>query len=102
MQRLALALALIATALFHESSTAQAEIGSYPLHVVGCEPMPPGYPRGWELMVRRPCLLDYGHVSYYEPARYYRPLVATYPYHPALHVGYGIHRRPYLRHGWWW
>ena len=97
MQRFVLAVALIATVLFCESSTpAQAQIGIYPADVAACQPFPPSYPRGWELMVRRPCLI-YG---YYEAPRYY-PFAATYAYRPA-HRGYPTHRRPYLRPGWWW
>jgi hypothetical protein len=42
--------------------------------------LPPWYPRGWELMIR-PCAPYYYSVPY----RAHR-----------------VHRRPYLRPGWWW
>jgi hypothetical protein len=105
MQRLALAVALTAAVLYCGSSTpAQAEI-LYPA-VTACEPFPPWYPRGWELMMRRPCVLSYAYGPYaygryYGVPRYY-PLSATYTYRPALGSGHPIHRRPYLRPGWWW
>jgi hypothetical protein len=94
MRRLALAAALIATMLCCEAAT-PAQADYY------CEPFPPGYPRGWELMVRRPCVLYYGYAPSYGGPGYY-PIATGYPYHSSVPVGYRIHRRPYLRPGWWW
>ena len=94
MQRFALAGALIATLLCCEAATpARAEFYDY----WACQPFPPGYPRGWELMVRRPCLVSSGYGSYYGP-----PIVGAYGYRAPVRVGYRTHRRPYLRPGWWW
>ena len=102
MNRFALAVVLITTMLCREAWTpAHAEIATNPVQITTCQPFPPSYPRGWELMVRRPCLIYYRYAPYYEAPTHYR-LAATYPYRPALHVRYPIHRRPYLRPGWWW
>ncbi len=102
MQRLFLAVALFATMLWRESSTpAQAGIGIYPEGVVACQPLPFGYPRGWELMVRYPCSPYYAYGPYYGPPGYY-PVGAAYPHRRSSFVDHGIHRRPYLRPGWWW
>jgi len=49
---------------------------------------PPSYPRGWELMVR--C-----------PPSYYQPYYPRRAYRVARHYE-SVHRRPYLRPGWWW
>ena len=86
VQRLVLALAVTATMLCCASAArAQAVI---------C-PLPPWYPRGWELMVRYQCII-YGYgPSYYPPAYYRYP--TAYPYQREQ-----VHRRPYLRPGWWW
>src|SRR5215472_17912015 len=96
VQRLVLALAVTATMLCCASAArAQAVI---------C-PLPPWYPRGWELMVRYQCII-YG---YYGPSYY--PLYYSYPTaYPAYysyptaypHQREQVHRRPYLRPGWWW
>src|SRR5215470_19308075 len=68
VQRLVLALAVTATMLCCASAArAQAVI---------CPPLPPGYPRGWELMVRYQCVI-YGYGPSYYPPAYYRP--AAYP-----------------------
>ena len=69
------------------SMRAQAQ-GFYPVET--CV-FPPWYPRGWELMVRCP-------PSYYQP---YYPRRASYRYRVARHYA-SVHRRPYLRPGWWW
>jgi hypothetical protein len=86
MQRLVSALAVTATMLCC-GSAARAQ-------VVICPPLPPSYPRGWELMVRYPCVTYVYGPSYYSPAYYPYP---TYP-----HQRERVHRRPYLRPGWWW
>jgi len=83
VRRVTLALAVITTILW--SAPASAEF-------VSCPPLPYWYPRGWELMIRRPCYI-YG--AYGSPAYSYP---AAYPYR----VGHRVHRRPYLRPGWWW
>jgi hypothetical protein len=86
MQRLVSALAVTATMLCC-GSAARAQ-------VVICPPLPPSYPRGWELMVRYPCVTYVYGPSYYSPAYY------PYPAYP--HQRERVHRRPYLRPGWWW
>jgi hypothetical protein len=95
MQRLALALAVTATMLCCGSATrAQAEFAA-------CQPLPPWYPRGWELMVRYPCVIYAYGPAYYPPAYY--PYPAAYPHQRlSIHAAHRIHRRPYLRPGWWW
>jgi len=87
VQRLVLALAVTTTMLCCASAArAQAVI---------CPPLPPWYPRGWELMVRYQCVI-YGYgPSYYPPAYYRYP--TAYPLQREQ-----VHRRPYLRPGWWW
>src|SRR5215831_15909263 len=81
VQRLVMAPAVTASA-----ARAQAVI---------CPPPPSWYPRGWELMVRYPCV-SYGYgPSYYPPAYYRYP--TAYPLQREQ-----VHRRPYLRPGWWW
>jgi hypothetical protein len=102
MRRLALAAALIGTMLHCGAATpAQAEYYAYTVGYAACEPFPPGYPRGWELMVRRPCVLNYGYAPYYGAPGHY-PTATAYLYRPSVHLGYRNHRRPYLRPGWWW
>jgi len=102
MRRLALAAALIGTILCREAATpAQAQYYAYTAGYAACEPFPPGYPRGWELMVRRPCVLNYGYAPYYGAPGHY-PTATAYLYRPSVHLGYRNHRRPYLRPGWWW
>jgi hypothetical protein len=57
MQRRALALAVTATMLCCGSATsAQTGTVLYPAEFAACQPLPPWYPRGWELMVRYPCV----------------------------------------------
>jgi hypothetical protein len=70
--------------------------GGYP--AVVCQNYPPGYPRGWELMVRPRC-------DYYGPYSYQAyPRYAVGPSYPSYYRSraYGHHHRPYLRPGWWW
>jgi len=98
VQRLVLALAVTATMLCCASAArAQAAI---------CPLFPSWYPRGWELMVRYQCII-YGYgPSYYPPAYYsyptaYPPAYYSYPTaYPRQREQ--VHRRPYLRPGWWW
>jgi hypothetical protein len=102
MQRRALALAAIATMLCGGSAT-RAQVGTafYPAEFAACQPLPPWYPRGWELMVRYPCI-TYGYGPAYYPPAYY-PYPAAYPYQRvSIHAAHRVHRRPYLRPGWWW
>ena len=87
VQRLVLALAVTATMLCCGSS-ARAQ-------VLICPPLPPWYPRGWELMARYPCVTYVYGPSYYSPAYYRYP--TAYPLQREQ-----VHRRPYLRPGWWW
>jgi hypothetical protein len=101
VQRLALALAVTAITLCCGSMT-RAQMGTafYPGPTV-CQPLPSWYPRGWELMVRYPCV-TYLYGSSYYPAAY-----SAYPgFYPRGrvpgHAVQRVHRRPYLRPGWWW
>lgn len=92
MRRVALALAVITTMLWGAPASAE---------FVSCPPLPYGYPRGWELMIRRPCYIYGAYGSYYPYPGYSYPAYsypAAYPYR----VGHRVHRRPYLRPGWWW
>jgi hypothetical protein len=98
VQRLALALALTAMTLCCGSAS-RAQTAFYPVELA-CQPLPSWYPRGWELMVRYPCYHVYGS-SYYPPAYY--PYQAVYPHQRvSIHAVHRVHRRPYLRPGWWW
>jgi hypothetical protein len=99
MQRLALALAVTATMQCCGSATrAQA---FYPAEFAVCQPLPPWYPRGWELMARYPCVTYAYGPAYYPPAYYSYP--AAYPrQRVSIHAVQRVHRRPYLRPGWWW
>ena len=101
MRRLALVLAATATTLCCGSvSRAQVATAFYRAGPTICQPLPAWYPRGWELMVRYPCV-TYVYPSYF-PAAYYS-YQRVYPYrHVSTRVGQGIHHRPYLRGGWWW
>jgi hypothetical protein len=103
VQRLALAqgLALAVTAtMLCCGSAARAQV--YPEAVTVCQPIPAWYPRGWELMLRRPCVsYVYGPSSY--PAAAYYGYPAAYSYRQvATYRVHRVHRRPYLRPGWWW
>ena len=75
VQRLVLVLAGTATMLCCGSATRAQAL--YPAEFAACQPLPPWYPRGWELMVRYPCgTYAYGP-AYYPPAYY--PYPAAYP-----------------------
>jgi len=102
VQRLALTLAVAATMVCYGSATrAQAGTAFYPVAFAACQPLPPWYPRGWELMVRYPCVTYVPGASYYPPAYY--PYPAVYPHQRvSIHATHRVHRRPYLRPGWWW
>ena len=101
MQRLALALALTAITLCCGSATRAQAGGAYPVEFAVCQPLPSWYPRGWELMVRYPCATYVYGPSYYPPAYY--PYPAAYPrQRVSIHAVHRVHRRPYLRPGWWW
>jgi hypothetical protein len=66
-----------------------------------CQPLPSWYPRGWELMVRYPCV-TYLYGSSYYPAPY-SSYPGVYPYgRVSGRAVERVHRRPYLRPGWWW
>jgi hypothetical protein len=102
VQRLSLALAVSAIMLCCGSVT-RAQVGSafYPVGLTVCQPLPSWYPRGWELMVRYPCATYVYGPSYYPAAYYSYP--AVYPYQRvSTHAIHWVHRRPYLRPGWWW
>src|SRR5205809_944071 len=72
MRRRALALTVIAITLCWGSATrAQVATAFYPVGPTVCQPLPSWYPRGWELMVRYPCV-TYIYGSSYYPAAYYR------------------------------
>src|SRR5262245_66674310 len=100
VQRLALALAVSATMLCYGSATrAQTGTAFYPVEFAACQPLPPWYPRGWELMVRYPCVTYVPGTSYYPPAYYY-PYPAAYPRQrvpiDAIPL---VHHPPHLRSG---
>jgi hypothetical protein len=96
MQRLALALAVTAITLCSGSAARAQVVGP-----TVCQPLPSWYPRGWELMVRYPCV-TYVYGSSYYPAAY-SPSPGVYPYRRvSTHAVQRVHRRPYLRPGWWW
>ena len=102
MQRLSLALAVTAITLCCGTVThAQVSTAFYPVGPAVCQPLPSWYPRGWELMVRYPCATYVYGPSYY-PATYYS-YPAVYSYQRAsTRAVHRVHRRPYLRPGWWW
>jgi hypothetical protein len=101
VQRRAFALAVTATILFCGSATSSlAGSAFYPADFAVCQPLPPWYPRGWELMVRYPCVTYVYGSSHYPPAYYPYP---AYPHQRvSIHGVHQVHRRPYLRPGWWW
>ena len=69
-----------------------SNVGLDPVYLAEtCWPLPPSYPRGWEIVIHTPC-----PPGYYLPT-YFRH--AHYRYWPSLGP---IHRRPYLWPGWWW
>ena len=99
VQRLSLALAVTAITLCCGTVT-RAQV-SYALGPTVCQPLPPWYPRGWELMARYPCATYVYGPSYY-PATYYS-YPAVYPYQRvSTRAVHRVYRRPYLRPGWWW
>ena len=95
MKRGPLALAIITTMTMLWGAPASAEF-------VSCPPLPYWYPRGWELMIRRPCYVygAYGIYGAYGPS--YTPNYYSYPAAYPSRVVHRVHRRPYLRPGWWW
>ena len=94
VQRLALTLAVTAITLCWGSVT-RAQVATV------CQPLPSWYPHGWELMVRYPCVAYVYGPSYY-PAAYY-PYAGVRPYRRvSIYAVERVHRRPYLRPGWWW
>jgi hypothetical protein len=94
VQRLALALVITAITLCWGSVT-RAQVATV------CQPLPSWYPRGWELMVRYPCVTYIYGPSYY-PAAYY-PYAGVPPYRRVpIYAVERVYRRPYLRPGWWW
>ena len=99
MQRRALALAVTAAMLCCASATRAQAL--YPAEFAVCQPLPPWYPRGWELMVRYPCVTYAYGPAYYPPVSY--PYPTAYPRRRvSVHAVQRVHRRPYLRPGWWW
>ena len=102
VQRLSLALAVTAITLCCGTMTrAQVSTAFYPVGPTVCQPLPSWYPRGWELMVRYPCATYVYGPSYY-PATYYSyPAVYSYR-RVSTRAVHRVHRRPYLRPGWWW
>ena len=101
VQRLALALASTAITLCCASATCAQTAGAYPVAVTVCQPLPSWYPRGWELMVRYPCATYVYGPTYYPPAYYAYP-AASPRQRVSVHALHRVHRRPYLRPGWWW
>jgi len=99
VQRLSLALAVTAITLCCGTVT-RAQV-SYAVGPTVCQPLPPWYPRGWELMLRYPCVTYVYGSPYYASPYYSYP--AVYPYQRvSTRAVHRVHRRPYLRPGWWW
>jgi len=100
VQRLVLALALAVTATatmlcWGSAARAQAVYQGFAV----CPPLRPWYRRGWDLMLRQPCVSYVYGTSYYSPAYY--SYSAAYPYQRvSVHAVHRVHRRPYLRPGW--
>ncbi len=100
MQRSFMVAALIAPMVLGESPATKAEV--YAGDIVVCQPFPAWYPRSWELMVRRPCLIYYRYYSPdYDLVSHHR-LRPRHLYDATPHVHYRHEHRPYLRPGWWW
>jgi hypothetical protein len=98
VQRLSLALAVTAITLCCGTVTRAQVSTVYPVGLTVCQPLPSWYPRGWELMIRYPCATYVYGPSYY-PATY----PSVYPYQRvSTRSVHRVHRRPYLRPGWWW
>jgi hypothetical protein len=96
MHRLVLALAFMSMVVCAESASS-AEPGLEPIYPAEiCWPLPPSYPRGWEIVIHTPCPPGYYLPHYFRHEHKFRAL------HRATHVVGPIHRRPYLRPGWWW
>jgi hypothetical protein len=66
----------------------------YPAEI--CWPLPPSYPRSWEIVIHTPC-----PPGYYLPRNFHHDRQSR-ALHRVGHVAGLIHRRPYLRPGWWW
>jgi hypothetical protein len=57
-----------------------------------CAPLPPWYPAGWEIVIHTPC-----------PPGFYAPYGRPPAWRGRVARADGaVHRRPYLRPGWWW
>src|SRR6266700_2174862 len=63
----------------------------YPAEI--CWPLPPSYPRGWEIVIHTPC-----PPGYYLPRNFHHDRQSR-ALHRVGHVAGLIHRRPYLRPG---
>ena len=101
MHRLVLAFAGMTAVLFTEPAWCAEPVPLdarldpiYPAEI--CWPLPPSYPRGWEIVVHTPCPPGYYLQHYFHRDRKSGAL------HRVAHVAGPIHRRPYLRPGWWW
>jgi hypothetical protein len=106
MHRLVLALSGMALAVSAESAWCaeavplDAYAGPDPVYLAEvCWPLPPSYPRGWEIVIHTPCPPGY-YLPYAHRANYrYR---SSHDHYRSTYVAGPIHRRPYLRPGWWW
>ena len=98
MHPLVLALAAMTTLVCVESACAESAPPGvdlvYPAEA--CWPLPPSYPRGWEIVIHTPCPPGYYLPHYFHHDHRSRAL------HRVAHAVGPIHRRPYLRPGWWW
>ena len=76
-----------------EAVAVDLNVGLDPVYLAEtCWPLPPSYPRGWEIVIHTPCPPGYYLPNYFHPARYHYWHSRVGP----------IHRRPYLQPGWWW
>jgi hypothetical protein len=106
MHRLVLALAGMTMVVCTESAWCDepvpldAQAGLDPIYLAEvCWPLPPSYPRGWEIVIHTPC-----PPGYYLPRNFHHAYYHDYytAHRRVAHVLGPIHRRPYLRPGWWW
>jgi hypothetical protein len=99
------------TAVYADLWPVDADVASaalYPTGPAACWPLPPWYPRSWEVVEHTPCPPGYylpprfHHARYdWRSHRHYSTFVAKRYYRHVYAGGY-VHQRPYLRPGWWW
>jgi hypothetical protein len=74
----------------------------YPIAPEACWPLPLWYPGSWELVEHTPCPPGYYLPPPFHHVGYRHPPLARGFYHHVLYTHGYIHRRPFLRPGWWW